>query len=320
MSFEAPFSKVSYANISENEVGQRLDNYLIRILKGVPKTYIYRIIRKGEVRVNKKRAEASLKLSLGDVVRIPPVRMASQKPLTKVKPSLESSINNAVIYEDDTLLVMNKPSGMPVHGGSGLSFGVIEALRKIREKTPYLELIHRLDKETSGVLLIAKKRSMLRRVQALFHEHQVQKTYVLLSHGIWQGKHTRTVDLPLQKNHLKSNERMVQVNHAEGKASITDFRLLASLADKDACLIEAKPHTGRTHQIRVHAASMGHSIVGDEKYGKKEDSGFRLMLHARAIQFTLDGRVYSFEANWDKKYDEVIQSFGYCKTDYNSHL
>lgn len=302
-------SDVHYTEINENEEGQRLDNYLMRILKGVPKSHIYRIIRSGEVRVNKKRAKISSRLIQGDLIRIPPVRVAEDKDI-QVNEQLDKRLRDSIIFEDNQLLVINKPIGIAVHGGSGLSLGVIEALRKMRSDLSYLELVHRLDKETSGCLLLAKKRSMLRAIQALLVSREVKKTYWALVHEPWQGKKTILVDAPLEKNILKSGERIVTVNK-NGKPSQTQFKLLENY--KQASWVEASPQTGRTHQIRVHSAHLGHAIVGDEKYGKQvqleglETIKTRLYLHARAIQFTLDGKPYSFEANLDERFAETLK-------------
>lgn len=299
---------VRYTEISAEEEGQRLDNYLMRILKGVPKSHIYRIIRSGEVRINKKRVQVSSRLVQGDSVRIPPVRTAQNKEI-HVGAKLEQRLRDSVIFEDNSLLVINKPAGIAVHGGSGLSLGVIEALRKTRDDLSYLELVHRLDKETSGCLLLAKKRSMLRAIQALLEAREVNKMYWALLHHPWQGKKTITVDAALEKNILKSGERIVAVSE-EGKASQTRFKLLENY--QQACWVEAAPKTGRTHQIRVHSAYLGHAIVGDEKYGKSEpieglETKPRLYLHARAIQFNLNGKNYLFEANLDERFAETLK-------------
>ncbi|CEK09816.1 RluA family pseudouridine synthase [Legionella hackeliae] len=302
-------SDVRYTEINSEEEGQRLDNYLVRVLKGVPKSHIYRIIRAGEVRVNKKRAQASLRLTEGDVVRIPPVRVSEEKQIF-VGSKLEQQLQESILFEDGALLVINKPVGIAVHGGSGLSLGVIEALRKTRTDLTYLELVHRLDKETSGCLVLAKKRSMLRAIQALLEARKVQKIYWALLSDPWQDKKTVLVDAPLLKNKLKSGERIVNV-HPEGKSSQTIFKLLENF--QQACLVEASPKTGRTHQIRVHSAHLGHAIVGDEKYGKAvqleglETIKSRLYLHARAIQFNLDGKNYLFEANLDDRFVETLK-------------
>lgn len=300
---------VYYQVISENESGQRLDNYLLRILKGVPKSHIYRIIRQGEVRVNKKRAKAHTRLEAGDSVRIPPIRTAAEKVL-EVSDSLEKLLQHCILFENESLLVINKPSGMAVHGGSGVSLGVIEALRKTRTDLHYLELVHRLDRDTSGCLVLAKKRSVLKAVQLLLAERKVTKTYwALLSHP-WQGKKSLTVNKALQKNILKSGERMVSIDE-EGKASETEFKLLENYSE--ACLVEASPKTGRTHQIRVHSASLDHTIIGDTKYGYvkgqipnlgKKDS--KLYLHARQIQFNLNGIQHHYVAEPDDNFNQVI--------------
>ena len=303
-------SDVSYKEITAEEEGQRLDNYLIRILKGVPKSHIYRIIRGGEVRVNKKRCQVSLKLQAGDSVRIPPIRLSEGKEVF-VGDALAKRLNDCIIFEDSGLLVINKPSGIAVHGGSGLSLGVIEALRKTRTDLAYLELVHRLDKDTSGCLMLAKKRSVLRSIQALLESREVQKTYwALLTHP-WEGKKKITVDAALEKNILKSGERIVSVNK-EGKASQTEFKLLENY--KQACWVEASPRTGRTHQIRVHSAHLGHVIVGDEKYGSLagqiegiDNRNQRLYLHARAIQFNLNGVKQLFQANLDERFANTLK-------------
>ncbi len=310
--FNIQMSDVRYTEITAEEEGQRLDNYLMRILKGVPKSHIYRIIRAGEVRVNKKRAQAALRLEEGDSVRIPPVRVSQEKDIF-VGDRLEKQLQNSILYEDNQLLVLNKPAGIAVHGGSGVSLGVIEALRKTRDDLSYLELVHRLDKETSGCLLLAKKRSWLRMIQALLEARQVQKTYWALLTNAWQDKKIVEVNASLKKNSLKSGERMVVVS-PEGRLSQTVFKLLENY--QQACLVEASPKTGRTHQIRVHSAYLGHAIVGDEKYGSKalQIDGLklikpRLYLHARAIQFNLNGKNYSFEANLDDQFTETLNFF-----------
>lgn len=300
---------VRYTEITAEEEGQRLDNYLIRVLKGVPKSHIYRIIRGGEVRVNKKRAKVSSRLCQGDRVRIPPVRTSQDKDIY-VGARLEQRLLESVLYEDESILVVNKPAGIAVHGGSGLSLGVIEAMRKVRTDLHYLELIHRLDKDTSGCLLMAKKRSALRSIQALLAERAVTKTYWALLSKPWQGKKTVIIDVPLEKNTLKSGERMVVVSDV-GKASETAFKLLENY--QDTCWVEASPKTGRTHQIRVHSAYFGHPIIGDQKYGVGalingiDATTLRLYLHARAIQFTLNGKTHTFQAELDDKFVKTLE-------------
>ena len=312
---------VRYVEINVEEDGQRLDNYLLRVLKGVPKSHIYRIIRGGEVRINKKRAQPSSRLCAGDMVRIPPVRTSQDKEV-HVGDKLGQRLLECIIFEDDHLLVVNKPAGIAVHGGSGLSLGVIEALRKMRTDLPYLELVHRLDKDTSGCLLLAKKRSVLRAIQALLESREVSKTYWALFCHPWQGKKTVSVDGALEKNTLKSGERVVRVNDA-GKASQTGFKLLENY--QHACWVEASPKTGRTHQIRVHGAYLGHPIVGDQKYGgdvliEGLDVGkHRLYLHARAIQFTLNGKNHVFQAELDDRFAETLKKLRDCKRVPCSH-
>lgn len=303
-------SEVSYKEINEGEEGQRLDNYLIRVLKGVPKSHIYRIIRGGEVRVNKKRAQVSTRLQTGDRVRIPPIRLSVSKEVF-VGDNLANKLLKSIIYEDNCFLVINKPSGIAVHGGSGLSLGVIEGFRKIRQDLSYLELIHRLDRETSGCLLLAKKRSTLRSMHALLAAREVQKTYWTLLNKPWREKKELCVEAALEKNILKSGERLVSVEKT-GKPSETHFKLLENY--QHACWVEASPKTGRTHQIRVHSAHIDHVIVGDSKYGYQNGavegilSDTRLYLHARAIQFTLNEQKYNFQAPLDEPFAETLKN------------
>ncbi|MCE3045855.1 MULTISPECIES: RluA family pseudouridine synthase [Legionella] len=300
---------VRYLEVTANEEGQRLDNYLMRVLKGVPKSHIYRIIRSGEVRINKKRAEASSRLKEGDILRIPPVRVSQEKEIF-VGDRMEQRLRKSIIYEDSELLVINKPAGIAVHGGSGLNLGVIEALRKIRTDLHYLELVHRLDRETSGCLLLAKKRSALRLIQAQLESREVKKIYWALLQNSWADEKKILVDAPLKKNNLQSGERVVVV-HPEGKPSQTTFRLLENYTD--ACWIEASPKTGRTHQIRVHSAHIKHPIAGDEKYGGRRLSydfiqdRSRLYLHARAIQFNLKDKKLCFEAELDEQFSQTLK-------------
>lgn len=300
---------VYYVEITTEEDGQRLDNYLLRILKGVPRSHVYRIIRGGEVRVNKKRAKVSSRLCSGDIVRVPPVRTSQSKDV-HVGTRLTQRLDECVIFEDDQLLIVNKPAGIAVHGGSGLSLGMIEALRKTRTDLHYLELAHRLDKDTSGCLVLAKKRSVLRSIQALLEAREVTKTYWALLLNPWAGKKSVTVDAPLKKNTLNSGERFVVVT-PEGKASQTGFKLLENY--QQACWVEALPKTGRTHQIRVHSVCLGHPIVGDKKYGKDVPidglipANQRLYLHARAIQFNLNGKELVFQADLDDKFSNTLK-------------
>ncbi|TXL15005.1 23S rRNA pseudouridine(955/2504/2580) synthase [Methylococcaceae bacterium HT3] len=280
--------KVHYIEITDAHEGQRLDNFLMKMLKGVPKSRIYRIIRKGEVRINKGRCDAKRKLILGDLVRIPPIRVAEEKELISAPAYLTSCLKRDVIFEDNAILVINKPSGFAVHGGSGISTGVIEALRELRPESHFLELVHRLDRDTSGCLIFAKKRSALRTLHEYFRGDGVKKSYLALLDGRWEKKKL-IVDQPLLKNVSQGGQRMVKIS-SSGKPSKTLFKQLALY--QGATLVEASPYTGRTHQIRVHAAWLGHAIIGDERYGKTEINkafkrrGYkRLFLHAHKLQF-----------------------------------
>ncbi|MDH3949026.1 MAG: 23S rRNA pseudouridine(955/2504/2580) synthase RluC [Gammaproteobacteria bacterium] len=283
-------SGVQLVEISADLAGQRVDNFLLNRLKGAPRSLIYRILRRGEVRVNKGRIRPQYRLKAGDTLRIPPVRLAPRSTPPRPAEQVLRQLENAILYEDNRLLILNKPSGLAVHGGSGLSYGVIEGLRALRPQAPYLELVHRLDRDTSGCLLIAKKRSALRRLHELLRNNGIDKRYLALLKGQWRGG-SRQIDAPLRKNVLRSGERIVRVD-PEGKSALSVFRPLA--VGKTASLVEVKLETGRTHQVRVHAASVGQPIAGDDKYG---DDGFnrqlreaglkRLFLHACSLRFQL---------------------------------
>lgn len=282
--------EVTFKEVTPEEAGGRLDNYLIRELKGVPKSMVYRIIRKGEVRVNGGRTKPEYKVMSGDRIRIPPVRV-SDAPVALPSPRLDkvAALENAVVYENDGLLVLNKPAHIAVHGGSGVEYGVIEALRALRPELRYLELAHRLDRETSGCLIIAKKRSALRFLHEEFREKELSKQYLALVPGVF-NKRGCTVRAPLERITLATGERIVRVNENAGKPSVTEFRVRQAF--RDATLLECFPKTGRTHQIRVHLAHLGFPILGDEKYGRREnDAPFvslglsRMFLHAEKITF-----------------------------------
>ena len=285
---ESALPKVVYVEITEDNSDQRLDNFLITRLKGVPKSHIYRIVRKGEVRVNKGRVDVKYRLVTGDIVRVPPVRVAERNEESYIPQGLQAALQQGILFEDDGFLIINKPAGFAVHGGSGVSSGIIEGLRLLRPEAHFLELVHRLDKDTSGCLLIAKKRSALRLLQELFRNSEIQKTYQALLSGRWARKKL-VVTAPLLKNAGKGGERIVVISPS-GKAAETLFRRLQLFAN--ATLVEASPKTGRTHQIRVHAASLGHPIIGDDRYGVDEinkafkSKGYkRMFLHAQTLRF-----------------------------------
>lgn len=273
--------------------GQRIDNFLFSRLKGLPKSRVYRILRKGEVRVNKKRIKPDYRIKANDSIRIPPMRLdTNDAPTAAPSKTMRQMLEKRVLYTDDNVVIINKPAGMAVHGGSGINLGVIESLRHMWPNERHLELAHRLDRDTSGCLLLAKKPSVLKQLHELFRQGQMEKIYLALVKGYWP-KHVHYVDVPLKKYELRSGERMVNVDK-EGKAALTDFRVIKRF--DDTTLVEAKLHTGRTHQIRVHAAHAGHPIVGDEKYGDKDFNkqmrlkGYkRLFLHANSLSFVLPG-------------------------------
>lgn len=305
---------VRFQTIDTDQAGQRIDNYLLSQLKGVPKSMIYRIIRKGEVRVNKGRVKAEYKLQADDVVRIPPVKTSAkeQAPISN-KLQQVAQLEQQIVFEDDVLLVLNKPSGLAVHGGSGLSFGVIEALRSLRPEARFLELVHRLDRDTSGILLVAKKRSALRNLHEQLRNKTIQKEYLALVRGQWQS-HCKSVNAPLNKNELASGERIVRVSE-QGKPSETRFSIEERYG-QTATLIKAMPITGRTHQIRVHTQYAGHPIALDSKYGdqdfdqKMQAVGLnRLFLHAYAIRFEhpKSGETLRLSAELDGKMKAVLR-------------
>ena len=277
---------VRYVAIAGDSVGQRIDNFLIKTLKGVPKSRLYRALRKGEVRVNKKRVRATYRLQLNDMVRIPPVTTTQPVSVSAPSDRFAQALLAAVLFENDDCLVINKPSGLAVHGGSGVSAGLIELLRLIKKDEPYLELVHRLDKSTSGCLLIAKNRGFLLHCHQMLLNFSVNKQYIALVNGAWHGG-DREVSAPLLKFVQQGGEHSVVVDE-QGKSSKTRFQPLQRF--KDATLISAFPVTGRTHQIRVHAAYIGHEIAHDEKYGNKQFNRYiktlglkRLFLHASQL-------------------------------------
>ncbi|MDM0012632.1 RluA family pseudouridine synthase [Variovorax sp. J22P168] len=302
---EAAAAEVRFLTVDENSAGQRLDNYLFRHLKGVPKTHVYRIIRSGEVRINKGRAQAESRLAEGDLVRLPPVRVASRTEADAAQAAVPGR-EFPLLLEDDAMLAIDKPAGVAVHGGSGVSFGVIEQLRRARPAARFLELVHRLDRETSGVLLVAKKRSALVALQDQFRDRETGKTYLALVERDWPANR-KVLDAPLAKYLLPGpdgaadgGERRVRVvakDHPDAMRAVTLVRVLARFAlagEAAGCsLLAVTIKTGRTHQIRVHLASAGHPIAGDDKYGVFERNKAlqkrglkRMFLHAWRLQFT----------------------------------
>lgn len=302
---------VQWVTVDEDNDGQRIDNYLLAQLRGVPKSIVYRVIRKGEVRVNKGRVKPETRVRAGDQVRIPPVTRKAKPEAVAPGSRVQGVMEAAVLFENEQMLVVNKPSGIAVHGGSGLSFGLIEVLRAARPGSKFLELVHRLDRDTSGLVMVAKKRSALRFLQDELRQKRIRKTYHALVAGDWPQTLDR-IDAPLLRYEMPNGERRVKVD-PEGKASLTTFRCLARY--QGYSLVEASPITGRTHQIRVHSAFAGHPIAGDDKYmddvslkAFRSIGGQRLMLHARALAFTLpvSGESVRLEATYDEAFNDVL--------------
>jgi 23S rRNA pseudouridine955/2504/2580 synthase len=303
--------KVQWVEITEDNSEQRLDNFLITRLKGVPKSCIYRIVRKGEVRVNKGRVDVKYRLVVGDIVRIPPVRQSDNEAQSPVNKTVANLLIQSILFEDDAILVINKPTGLAVHGGSGVDSAVIEGLRDINPDQRFLELVHRLDRDTSGCLLIAKKRSALRILHEQFREDTVAKTYLAILTGQWAKKET-VVNQPLLKNVSKGGERMVVISQ-QGKKSETFFKRLKLY--QEATLVQVTPKTGRTHQIRVHAAFLNHPIIGDERYGFDQanksfkSKGYkRMFLHAETLAFNhpVTGNPVKFSAPLPQHFNNFI--------------
>jgi 23S rRNA pseudouridine955/2504/2580 synthase len=293
-------AKVRQVEVDERGVGQRLDNFLARILADVPKTHIFRVIRKGEVRVNGKRAKPDTRLQANDIVRVPPVKTGASAPPRRASDSLVADVTSAIVYEDPQLLVINKPAGVAVHGGSGVSFGVIEALRTARPDED-LELVHRIDRDTSGLLLVARKPAALRTLHALMREGRVEKRYLALVKGKWELGQKR-IDVPLRTDIRVGGERHVKA-HASGKDAVSHFKPVQFFGKK-ASLVEVALETGRTHQIRVHAAHAGYPLAGDEKYGDadfnermKETGLKRMFLHAHQVSFVWPGTGMEFSVS-----------------------
>ncbi|MDO6427786.1 23S rRNA pseudouridine(955/2504/2580) synthase RluC [Thalassotalea sp. 1_MG-2023] len=312
--------QVRFITVDVEDAGQRIDNFLLKTLKGVPKSMIYRLLRKGEIRVNKKRTKPDYKLKDEDVLRIAPIRVSEKSAPVSTQLNVVANLEKQILFEDDRLIVINKPSGMAVHGGSGVNFGLIEALRALRPDARMLELVHRLDRDTSGCLVVAKKRSALRNLHEQLRNKKVQKFYHALVKGRWSAKITRVTE-GLKKNDLKSGERIVVVDNINGKESETRFKVIQHY--KDATLVRAFPVTGRTHQIRVHCQTKGHPIACDAKYGHPEfDAQMkahgldRLFLHAASIEFThpLTEKRIKVEAPLAPSLDALLSKLTVAKT------
>ena len=288
--------KVQFIRVLEPQQGQRIDNFLIRHLKGVPRSRIYRLVRRGEVRINKKRCKPGQKLEAGDEVRIPPFSGVTAAPPKKLGLGMRQLLEKSVLFENDEVLVINKPAGLAVHGGSNIRLGLIEALRQINPQWPELELAHRLDRDTSGCILISKNTIFLRYIHRKFKEKSINKQYLALVHGKWP-KGLLEVQAPLLKHGASSNEHLVYIDDS-GKSSLTRFRVIRR--HQDSTLVEASPVSGRKHQIRAHCKHVGHPVVGDQKYVLKGlESPLRnvktLCLHANKITFMMPGRNKSTE-------------------------
>jgi len=310
---QSPATGVQWLSIDSDQAGQRLDNFLLARLKGVPKSLIYRIIRKGEVRVNKARARPDSRIRAGDTVRVPPVRRPEVVPAPVPGDRIQALVRDSIVFADDNLLVVNKPSGLAVHGGSGVDFGLIEVLRAAYPQAPFLELVHRIDRDTSGLVMVARRRPALRHLQEEIRSRRVTKRYHALVAGLWPAG-MDVVDTPLRRDELVSGERIVRAD-STGKASLTHYRVLERFSGYS--LVEAQPVTGRTHQIRVHCQFAGHPIAGDEKYmddaslkAFRRMGGRRLMLHASELALCLPGESEprTFRAEWPGDFRAVLET------------
>ncbi len=315
-------SLVKFYTISADEEGQRIDNFLLNKLKGVPRTRIYRIVRKGEVRVNKKRIDPSYKLQEGDLVRVPPMFLEERAQQVPPSQATKNLLSERILFEDENLLIINKPCGMSVHAGSTVRVGIVEALRHLYPKLVNLELAHRLDSETSGCLVLAKKKKILREIHGLLREGEVNKIYWALTMGKWT-RAERRVDVSLQKEYRDGGKHVVEVRR-DGKSALTIFKPIELFTDAE--LMEVTLYTGRTHQIRVHAAHQGHPIAGDDRYGDPEFNKLsrqrglkRMFLHARTIEFTLPSLNQHIKVTAPLDPDLEIGLKGFKKPERGSH-
>ena len=302
-------ARVQHIEVSEDVAEQRIDNFLLGKFSKLPKSLIYRWIRKGDLRVNKKRVKQTTRVSGGDIVRVPPFMLDDDQIEVKVSQSHLDFLEERILYENDDYMIVNKPSGMAVHGGSGVSSGLVERVRQLRPKARRVDLVHRLDKETSGCVILAKKHSSLVYFFDLFKERKVEKIYYAVVHGKWDQKN-KTIDLPLKRTETKDGQRVVKVDKTEGKKAVTHIVSVKNLND-DFSLLEIKLETGRTHQIRVHCKAMGYPIVADKKYGAFEKdakllkkSVDRLLLHAGKLEFfdEKQAKTISVQAELDDRF------------------
>ncbi|MGQ4005672.1 RluA family pseudouridine synthase [Francisellaceae bacterium CB300] len=306
-------ARVQHIEVSEDVVEQRIDNYLLGKFSKLPKSLIYRWIRKGDLRVNKKRVKQTTRVSGGDIVRVPPFMLDDEQIDVKVSQSHLDFLEERILYENDDYMIINKPSGMAVHGGSGVSSGLVERLRQLRPKARRLDLVHRLDKETSGCVLLAKKHSSLVYFFDLFKERKVDKIYYAVVHGNWD-KNIKTVNLPLKRTETKDGQRIVKVDKIDGKKAVTHILSVKNIGNEFS-LLEIKLETGRTHQIRVHCKEMGYPIVADKKYGAFEKDAKllkqgvdKLLLHAGKLEFFDDkqAQTISVKAELDDRFNNKV--------------
>ena len=306
-------TSVQMVQVSKDQAGQRIDNFLLARLKGMPKSVIYKLLRTGQVRVNKKRIKAVYRLEEGDNVRIPPVNLRPAEAVTRAPEALVAEVEARILLEDEFLMVINKPSGLAVHKGSGLGFGLIDVLRQSRPNAPFLELVHRLDRETSGCILIAKQRSVLNELHELIRENQISKYYITLLDGQLKGKGRKKIRTPIEESR-QSGQKFMRVSE-QGKMAVSYFRPLRRF--KDSTLVGVELETGRTHQIRVQSAYLGHAVLGDSRYGSHEHNrewkrrGLkRLFLHASEVSFQLpsSGRKYAVKAPLDGDLESLLEN------------
>lgn len=305
-------NKVQFLKVSEDVESQRIDNFLIGQFSKLPKSLIYRWIRKGELRVNKKRVKQTSRVVAGDIVRVPPFSLEDDQKQIKVSQSHLDFLEQRILYENDDYIIIDKPSGMAVHGGSGVNSGLVERLRQLRPKARRLDLVHRLDKETSGCVILAKKHSSLVYFFDLFKQRKVNKIYYAVVHGKWD-RNIKEIDLPLKRTETKDGQRLVKVDKKEGKRALT--RIISVKGLGDYSLLEIKLETGRTHQIRVHTKTMGNPIVADKKYGnadkdqKLATKGIdKLLLHAGKLEFfdEKQQQKISVEAKLDDRFNKFL--------------